>query len=70
VPESLRFLQTKNRIEEMAMVLSKIAESNGNTLPSCVKEVLAANTLSNATNPVLIKIPLKYYNTQLYNHIN
>ncbi|XP_015363439.1 PREDICTED: solute carrier family 22 member 5-like [Diuraphis noxia] len=50
VPESLRFLQTKNRIEEMAMVLTKIAESNGKTLPSCVQEALVANNLSNATN--------------------
>lgn len=53
----------------MAMVLSKIAESNGDTLPSCVKDALVANTLSNATNTVLIKTPFKYDNTQLYNHI-
>ncbi|CAI6355684.1 unnamed protein product [Macrosiphum euphorbiae] len=43
VPESLRWLQTKNRIEEMAKILSKIAESNGNTLPPSVNEALVAD---------------------------
>ncbi|XP_025209233.1 solute carrier family 22 member 21-like isoform X1 [Melanaphis sacchari] len=48
VPESMRWLQTQNRIEDMANVLSKIAKSNGKTLPSSVKEALIANTLANA----------------------
>ncbi|XP_060880528.1 solute carrier family 22 member 21-like isoform X1 [Metopolophium dirhodum] len=48
VPESMRWLQTQNRIEEMAKVLSKVAESNGKTLPSSVKEALIANTKANA----------------------
>jgi len=43
VPESLRWLQTKNRIEEMAKILSKIAKSNGNTLPPSVNEALIAD---------------------------
>ncbi|XP_022167890.1 solute carrier family 22 member 21-like isoform X3 [Myzus persicae] len=48
VPESMRWLQTQNRIEEMAKVLSKVAKSNGKTLPSSVKEALIANTKANA----------------------
>jgi len=56
VPESMRWLQTQNRIEEMANVLSKVAKSNGKTLPSSVKEALIANTKANAdaTNSVMI----------------
>jgi len=50
----MRWLQTQNRIEEMAKVLSKVAKSNGKTLPSSVKEALIANTKANAnaTNEV------------------
>lgn len=43
VPESMRWLQTQNRIEEMAKILTKVAESNGKTLPNSVKEALHAN---------------------------
>ncbi|XP_027853755.2 solute carrier family 22 member 21-like isoform X2 [Aphis gossypii] len=52
VPESMRWLQTQNRIEEMANVLSKVAKSNGKILPASVKEALIANSIanSNATN--------------------
>ncbi|XP_025207541.1 solute carrier family 22 member 21-like [Melanaphis sacchari] len=46
LPESLRWLQTENRVEEVAKVLSKIAKSNGKTLPDCVKEALIVNTKS------------------------
>uniref|UniRef100_A0A2S2PLV9 Solute carrier family 22 member 21 n=1 Tax=Schizaphis graminum TaxID=13262 RepID=A0A2S2PLV9_SCHGA len=48
VPESLRWLQTENQIEEVANVLSKVAKSNGKTLPACVKEALVANTKAKA----------------------
>ncbi|KAF0767385.1 solute carrier family 22 member 21-like [Aphis craccivora] len=48
VPESMRWLQTQNRIEEMANVLSKVAKSNGKTLPASVKEALIANSIANA----------------------
>jgi len=44
----MRWLQTQNRIEEMAKVLSKVAKSNGKTLPPSVKEALIANTIDNA----------------------
>ncbi|XP_025421175.1 solute carrier family 22 member 21-like isoform X2 [Sipha flava] len=50
VPESMRWLQTQNRIEEMADVLSKIAKSNGKTLPSNlgpVKDALIVNAQIN-----------------------
>lgn len=40
----MRWLQTQNRIEEMAKILSKVAKSNGKALPSSVKEALLANT--------------------------
>lgn len=47
VPESMRWLQTQNRIEEMAEVLAKIAKSNGKTMPASVKEALLTNPKSN-----------------------
>lgn len=52
----MRWLQTQNRIEEMANVLSKVAKSNGKTLPASVKEALIANSIANAntTNSVMI----------------
>lgn len=40
VPESMRWLQTQNRIEEMAKILAKVAKSNGKALPSNVTEAL------------------------------
>jgi len=52
----MRWLQTQNRIEEMANVLSKVAKSNGKILPASVKEALIANSIANAnsTNSVMI----------------
>ncbi|XP_050535666.1 solute carrier family 22 member 4-like isoform X2 [Daktulosphaira vitifoliae] len=47
VPESMRWLQTQNRIEEMAEILAKIAKSNGKTMPASVKEALLTNPKSN-----------------------
>lgn len=47
VPESMRWLQTQNRIEEMSKILSKVAKSNGKTLPPSVKEALLANPIIN-----------------------
>ncbi|VVC33623.1 Sugar transporter, conserved site,Major facilitator superfamily domain,Major facilitator, sugar [Cinara cedri] len=43
VPESMRWLQTQNRIEEMTKILSKVAKSNGKALPPSVREALASN---------------------------
>ncbi|CAH1732788.1 solute carrier family 22 member 21-like isoform X2 [Aphis gossypii] len=47
VPESLRWLQTENRVAEVAKVLSKVAESNGKTIPDCVKDALVVNIKAN-----------------------
>lgn len=56
VPESMRWLQTQNRIEEMAKILSKVAKSNGKTLPSSVKEALIANAKANNDASKTVKI--------------
>jgi OCT family organic cation transporter-like MFS transporter 4/5 len=54
----MRWLQTQNRIEEMADVLSKIAKSNGKTLPSSlgpVKDALIVNAQINKMVIILHK---------------
>lgn len=56
VPESLRWLQTENRVGEVAKILSKVAESNGKTIPDCVKDALVVSTKDNGnvTDTVII----------------
>lgn len=56
VPESMRWLQTQNRIEEMCEILSKIAKSNGKTLPPCIKDTLITNAQTTETVLIPIKI--------------
>jgi hypothetical protein len=51
----MRWLQTQNRIEEMAGILSKIAKSNGKTLPSSVKDALI---IKDQTTEAVITGPL------------
>lgn len=43
VPESVRWLQSKNRMTEVVEILSRVAESNGKVLPSSVKDQLLAS---------------------------
>lgn len=52
----MRWLQTQNRIEEMANILSKVAKSNGKTLPSSVKEALIENAKANNDASKMVKI--------------
>lgn len=58
VPESMRWLQTQNRIEEMSKILSKVAKSNGKSLPPSVQEALMTNAKvnNNACQTVIIYI--------------
>jgi len=39
----MRWLQTQNKVKEMAKILAKVAKSNGKTLPSSVHEALQNN---------------------------
>lgn len=43
----MRWLQTQNRIEEMAKILTKVANSNGKTLPNSIKDALVTNGTAN-----------------------
>lgn len=58
IPESMRWLQTQNRIEEMAKILTKVAKSNGKTLPPSVKEALVAHSqsINNPSKQVIINL--------------
>ncbi|XP_050436536.1 solute carrier family 22 member 21-like isoform X2 [Adelges cooleyi] len=56
VPESMRWLQTQNRIEEMANILAKIAKSNGKTMPVSVKEALLNDPKSNNNQDENVKL--------------
>lgn len=51
----MRWLQTQNQIDEMVKILSKVAKSNGETLPTSVKEALLINTkdINNITKSVI-----------------
>lgn len=52
----MRWLQTQNRIEEMAKILSKVAESNGETLPSSIKEALIIKNKAINNTTLTVKI--------------
>lgn len=53
VPESIRWLQTQNRIEEMTKILSKVAKSNGKVLPDGIEETLTLSANIQLQNNVL-----------------
>lgn len=55
MPESMRWLQTQNRLEEMTETLSKVAKSNGKALPSNVVEALRVSNQSNKNSSKMVK---------------